>query len=459
MEEEWPIHLIPNYHLKAQMLNEIGLESIDQLFEDVPSEIQIDGLKLPQGMAEHDLREFMAALADKNEPVNKRLSFLGGGLYHHSIPSVVRAVLSRSEFYSAYTPYQAEISQGMLQAAFEYQSLIAELTAMDAVNTSMYDGTTALAEAILMARRATRKSEFILPSNLHRDTYSIIENYIKWTGMKIKKVSYKSDTGTMDLNELKNNITDDTAGVYIENPNFFGVFEPGVLELRELLGDKIMMVVGIKLLSLGLVRSPGDYGADIVVGDAQPFGNPINFGGPSVGIFATKKEHIRRMPGRIIGLTKDAEGKRAFCMTLQTREQHIRRDKATSNICTNQTLCAVASAVHIAALGKNGFVTFAEQNASKSKQLARRLNEIEGFKAPKFNSHHFNEFVLDCPIEVNDLNEKLYERGIQGGLVLKDHFPELGNAMLVAVTEMHNDADFQRLASNLEDITGSGGDK
>jgi glycine dehydrogenase subunit 1 len=439
------------------MLKEIGLESIEQLFEDIPKEIQIDGLDLPSSMAESELRKLMTELAESNEPVTKRLSFLGRGAYHHYIPSVVRSVLSRSEFYTAYTPYQPEISQGILQAAFEYQSLIAELTAMDAVNTSMYDAPTALAEAILMAKRATRKAEFILPSSLHPDTFSVVENYIKWTGVKLKKIPYSSETGTVDVNALKDALTDDTAGAYIENPNFFGMFEPAAVEMRDTLGDKMMMVVGVKLLSLGLVKSPGDYGADIVVGDAQPFGNPLNFGGPSVGVFATKKEHIRRMPGRIIGLTKDADGKRAFCMTLQTREQHIRRDKATSNICTNQTLSAIASAVHISALGKNGFVELAKQNASGARQLARKLDKLEGFKAPLFNGHFFNEFIMKAESDIDMLHEQLYQKGIQGGLRLKAEFPELGDAMLLAVTEAHTEEDFQHLADALRAITKGGG--
>jgi glycine dehydrogenase subunit 1 len=344
----------------------------------------------------------------------------------------------------------------MLQAAFEYQSLIAELTAMDAVNTSMYDSATALAEAILMAKRATRKTEFILPENIHWESRSVVENYIKWSGVTLKSVPYSADTGTIDINALKDLISKDTAGVYIQNPNFFGMYEPAVLELRELLGEKTMMVVGCDLLSLGLIRSPGDYGADIVIGDAQRFGNPLNFGGPSVGVFATKKEHIRRMPGRIIGLSKDADGKRAFCMTLQTREQHIRRDKATSNICTNQTLCAVSSAVHITALGKSGFVELAKQNASAAKRLARDISDLAGFSAPKFNGHYFNEFVIEVPGDIAVLSEKLYEAGIQGGLVLKDRFPNEEHSMLLAVTETHKDEDFQRFVKALQDLSEGG---
>jgi glycine dehydrogenase subunit 1 len=328
---------------------------------------------------------------------------------------------------------------------------------MDAVNTSMYDKPTALAEAILMARRATRKTEFLVPENLHWDAYSIVDNYIKWSGMTLKKVPYMHDTGTLDVNALKDMLNDNTAGVYVENPNFFGMFEPAAVELKELIGDKPMLVVGADLLSLGIVQSPGDYGADIVVGDAQRFGNPLNYGGPSVGMFATKKEHIRRMPGRIIGLTKDADGKRGFCMTLQTREQHIRRDKATSNICTNQTLCAIAAAVHIAALGKQGFSDLAKQNASKAKQLAREINKLDGFTAPKFTGHHFNDFIMASDYDIHDLNEHLYRSDIQGGLILNSHYPEMGEAMLMSVTEMHTDADLQRLLEALSSVRTKGG--
>lgn len=441
------------------MLNDIGLESIDELFSDIPKDIRIEGLDLPGGMSEQELRKHMLALADRNDPVGRRLSFLGGGFYNHSIPTVVKSVISRSELYTSYTPYQPEISQGMLQAAFEYQSLIAELTCMDAVNTSMYDSATALAEAILMSKRANRRSEFLLPANMHRDTFSVVENYVKWSGISLKKIPYDAETGTMDITALKSSISDDTAGVFVANPNFFGNFEPEIVELKQLLGDKVMLVAGVDLLSLGLVKPPGEYGADIVVGEAQTFGNPLNYGGPTVGVFATKKEHIRRMPGRIIGLTKDAAGGRAFCMTLQTREQHIRRDKATSNICTNQTLCAVASAVHISALGKNGFVELAKANGSKAKVLARKISKLEGFRSPRLKGHHFKEFVVECPMDVNELNSGLYENGIQGGLNLKPHLPELGESMLITVSEMHSEDDFNTLINALEDVTSKGGAK
>jgi glycine dehydrogenase subunit 1 len=452
---------IPNVIQKVQMLNEIGYTSIDDLFSDVPEEIRIDSLNLPDGKTESEVKRELTKIGQKNITGSEMPCFLGAGLYDHYVPSIVSAILDRSEFYSCYTPYQPELSQGILQALFEFQSLIAELTGMDAANTSMYDAPTALGEAALMAARITRKNEIIIPSSLPRDKISVLENYSKWVGLKFVKVPFNKETGKIELNSIEDAVSDDTAGVYIENPNYFGIFEDTAPELEELLENKnTMLIVGVNPVSLGITRSPGDYGANIVIGDAQEFGNPVNFGGPSVGFFACKKEYIRRMPGRIIGLTRDADGRRAYCMTLQTREQHIRREKATSNICTNHALCAVAAAVHLAALGKCGLEKLAYTNLIRGKYLATELNKIDGLTSPLFSeSQHFNEFVVKGQdIEISDLNSQLLDLGVIGGLDLKPDFPELGNAMLVATTETHSKRDYEKFITSIRSIVGDGGD-
>jgi glycine dehydrogenase subunit 1 len=443
------------------MLQELGYPHIDDLFSDVPAEIQIDGLNIPEGKTESEVKRELTEISQKNVISSEMPCFLGAGLYDHYIPSLVNAILERSEFYSCYTPYQPELSQGILQTLFEFQSLIAELTGMDAANTSMYDAPTALGEAALMAARITRKNEVIIPSSLPDDKKSVLINYTKWVGVKFIEIPYDQETGKIELNAIENAINENTAGVYIENPNYFGIFEDVAAELESLsAAKKSMLIVGANPVSLGIIRSPGDYGANIVIGDAQGFGNPMNFGGPSVGFFACEKEYIRKMPGRIIGLTRDADGRRAYCMTLQTREQHIRREKATSNICTNHALCAVASAIHIAALGKCGIEELARANLRRGKYLATELDKLEGFTSPVFRSSpHFNEFVVQSSnIEINDLNSKLLELGVIGGLNLTPQFPELGNAMLVATTETHLKQDYAKLINGLRSITGAGGD-
>jgi glycine dehydrogenase subunit 1 len=440
---------IPNITQKEQMVKEIGYSSIDDLFEDIPEGIRIKGLNLPEPLSEFDLRKEFDDVISSNRPVTEYTSFLGGGCYQHTIPAMVNALISRSEFYSCYTPYQPELSQGILQALFEYQSLIAELTAMDGANTSMYDAPTSLGEAALMAARITRKSEFIIPKAMHWDKLAVLNNYTKWIGLTIKEVPYDPESGELDINALKSVVNDNTAGVYIENPNFFGVFEKIAPELKELLG-RALLVVGVNPVSLGVIKPPGEYGADVVIGEVQGFGNPLNFGGPLNGLFACKKEYIRKMPGRIIGLTQDADGRQAFCMTLQTREQYIRREKATSNICTNEALCALASGIHLAALGKNGILELGKQNLMRGGYLADILNQIPGVEAPLFKNQHFNEFVIKLPANSESILKKLLDHNILGGIPLKSYYPELGETLLVATTEVHSDEDYKHYINSLK---------
>src|SRR2546428_2824086 len=334
------------------MLRAMGLTSIDDLFADIPASVRTRGLDLPKGMEEQDVVRHITSLLRKNRSADAMPTFLGAGLYDHFVPASVRAIASRAEFYTAYTPYQAELSQGILQTLWEYQSFVCELTGMDAANTSMYDGSTALGEAALMAHRITGKKEIIIPRGLHWEKREVLKSYTAGSAMQVTDVEYNSETGTTDLDELRLAVGEDTAAVYVENPNFFGRFEEDLEEIRSIAPS--LLIVGANPLSLAVIKAPGDLGADIVIGEGQPLGNAVNFGGPLIGVFACKEEHVRKMPGRIIGLTKDAEGERAFCMTLQTREQHIRRERAMSNICTNETLMAVTSAAYIAVLGPSG---------------------------------------------------------------------------------------------------------
>src|SRR3989454_4632364 len=352
---------------EAAMLRAMGLKSIDALFADIPEAVRIKGLDLPRGMGEQDVVRHITSLLRKNRSADGMPTFLGAGLYDHFVPASVRAIASRAEFYTAYTPYQAELSQGILQTLWEYQSFICELTGMDAANTSMYDGSTALGEAALMAHRITGKREIVVPRALHWEKADVLRSYTVGPGLKIVPVDYDSETGTVDLDDLRLAVGEDTAAVYVENPNFFGRFEEDLEEIRSIAPS--LLIVGANPLSLAVIKAPGDLGADIVIGEGQPLGNAVNFGGPLIGVFACKEEHVRKMPGRIIGLTKDAEGEQAFCMTLQTREQHIRRERAMSNICTNETLMAVTSAAYIAVLGPTGLRRGAPENLPRAETL------------------------------------------------------------------------------------------
>ncbi len=432
---------------ELEMLRALGLASVDDLFADIPAEVRVDGLSLPPGVSEQEVVDRVSAILRKNRVGRDLPTFLGAGLYDHFVPAAVRAIVSRSEFYTSYTPYQAELSQGILQALFEYQSMICELTGMDGANTSMYDGSTALGEAALMAARITGKREIVLPRALHWERRQVLENYGRGPGLTYREVPYDRATGKVDLAALKDAVGPETAAVYIENPNFFGVFDDQVEEIRRIAPS--LLIVGVNPLSLAVTRAPGDYGADIVIGEGQPLGNPPQFGGPLLGVFACKEEYIRKVPGRVIGTTRDANGRRAFAMTLQSREQHIRREKAMSNICTNETLLAVASAAYMAILGANGLRRVAEENIERARGLAERISEIPGYTAPVFDAHHFNEFVVRSETAYARVHETLLREGLHGGLPLERHFPELGDAALFATTEVHRPEDYDRLAAAL----------
>jgi len=442
---------IPNSSVKSTMLKEIGLKNIEDLFLDIPQKIRIKNLNLPDGLSQQETEQKLRDIACKNKSFHDITSFLGGGIKPHYIPPMVKSILSRAEFYTSYTPYQSEASQGFLQAMFEYQSIIAELTRMDIANASLYDGVTALGEAALMCKRINRKKTFVIPENISSDKKSVLKNYTKGTDLEIKEVPYDFVTGKIDLNELKKIVDGNTAGVYIENPNFFGIFEENVDEISKTINDAgSLFVVNVDPISLGITKSPGDYGADIVIGEGRALGNPMNFGGSTVGIFACKKEFLRQMPGRIIGLTKDSDGNRAFCMALQTREQHIRRGKATSNICTNEGLCALAAFLYLSWLGGNGLEKLSKINLENGQKLAKRIETIKGFKR-MFSGVHFNVFVIKCKNDAKIINKKLLQNDIQGGLVIDSWYPKLKNCILFGITEMHSDADIEKLITALKE--------
>jgi glycine dehydrogenase subunit 1 len=441
---------IPNISHKSELLVELGVKQIAELFSDIPEEVKIKGLNLPRGKSEYEVEREVRTILKLNKPVGHGvLSFLGGGVYHHFTPAIVRAIVKRAELYTSYTPYQPELSQGLLQILFEFQSMLVELTGMDVANTSMYDGATALGEAALMACRVTHRKKFLVPEALHWEKRSVLKNYVKYGGVKLETVPYEKKTGKLDLNRLEALITPDTAGVYVETPNFFGVYETELDAVREI-AKKALLVVGVNPLALAVIKPPGDYGADIVVGELQPFGVPMCFGGPHIGMFACKSEYVRNMPGRLIGVTLDSNGRRVYCMTLQTREQHIRRERATSNICTNHTLCAVAVAVYLAAMGWSGLIKVARRNIENAYYLARKINKIEGYEAPIFKSAHFNEFVLRAHAKLDKLLQGLLALGIEGGIRLDLHFPKLGNALLLATTETHTLEDLDKFLAALK---------
>jgi glycine dehydrogenase subunit 1 len=443
---------IPNSCLKESMLKEIGLNNIDDLFFDIPNKIKVKELDLPLGLSQQETEKKLREIACKNKSSYDVLSFLGGGIKPHYIPSVVKSVISRAEFFTAYTPYQCEASQGFLQAMFEYQSLIAELTGMDVSNASLYDGATALGEAALMSTRINGRKKFLIAGNISWEKKSVLKNYLKGPNIEVIEIPFDIKTGKIDLNHLEKNIDENTSGVYIENPNFFGIFEDDVDKIPEISKNKgALFIVGIDPLSLGIIKSPGEYGADIVIGEARALGNFMDFGGSSLGIFASKKEHVRQMPGRIIGLTKDKDGKRAFCMTLQTREQHIRRGKATSNICTNEGLCAIAAVTFLSTLGGDGFENLSKINFENGQKLSKKIKSISGFKL-MFGGIHFNEFVIKCDKDPNLINKKLLDNGIQGGLIIDGWFKGLKNCMLFGTTELHTGSDFDALVSVLKEV-------
>jgi len=444
------------------MMREIGIKNLDELYADIPEKYRLKKpLNLPEALSEFEVKEHVEALLSKNKTLNEMPMFLGAGCWPHYVPAVVKEIVQRSELATSYTPYQSEISQGMLQALFEYQSMICELTGMEVANCSMYDWASALGEAARMAARLTRRNQILVPKIIHPERAATLQVYAEPAGITIKEIAFNNETGQISLEDLRNKISNETAAVYIENPSYLGFIETQVDEIsKETHAHEALFIVGVDPTSLGILKPPSDYGVDIVVGEAQPFGNPMNFGGPLLGIFACRDDLrlIRQMPGRIIGMTTTLDGNRqGFCMALQTREQHIRREKATSNICSNEALCAVASAVYMALLGPEGLHELGETIMCKANFAVQLLSQIEGIKTPVFKSAHFKEFTInfdDVGVRVKEIHEKLLQRGIHGGKDVSKEFPELGETALYCVTELHSTRKIELLASVLKKILG-----
>jgi glycine dehydrogenase subunit 1 len=445
---------------KQQMMRELGIKNTEELYADVPEKYRLKKeLNLPKKpLSEFEVKRHVETLLSKNKPCNSMPVFLGAGCWQHYVPAVVQEIVSRSEFLTSYTPYQPEVSQGMLQALFEYQSMMCELTGMEVSNCSMYDWASALGEAARMSARFNGRNEILIPRIIHPERAATLQVYAEPAGIKVRQVGYNFESGQLDLDDLKNKISEKTAAVYFENPSYLGYIESQVEDIaREVHSNKSLLIVGVDPVSLGILKPPSECDADIVVGEAQPLGNGMNFGGPLLGIMACHDDMslIRQMPGRIIGLTTTQDNsKQAFCMTLQTREQHIRREKATSNICTNEALCAVASAVYMALLGPEGFRQLAETVAYKANYAIQLLSKIRGVKTPVFKSTHFKEFTVnfdETGLKVGDINEKLLRHQVHGGKDVSKDFPELGQTCLYCVTETHSRQDIERLGDALEE--------
>jgi glycine dehydrogenase subunit 1 len=435
---------------RKEMMQEIGIKSVDELFSDIPEKVRFNGeLKIEKELNEVELSRYMMGLANKNANSLEYSSFLGAGAYEHYIPSVVDHVISRSEFYTAYTPYQPEISQGELQAIFEFQTMICELTGMDVANASMYDGPTALAEAAAMAFGVGKANKVVVSKAVHPEARSILHTYAK--GLGIEVVELEVVQGVTDLTALENAVDDNTAAVIVQHPNFFGNLED-LAKVEQLThAQKALMIVSSNPVALGTLQPPGAFGADVVVGDAQPFGIPTSYGGPHCGYFAVSTKLMRKIPGRIIGQTTDDNGKRGFVLTLQAREQHIRREKATSNICSNQALLAIAASVAMTALGKKGVQEMALLNIQKAHYAKKQLGSIKGIEMA-FDQPFFNEFAIKLKKPVKEVNQKLLAKGIIGGYELGLDYPELDQVMLVAVTEIKSKNEIDQFAQALEGI-------
>lgn len=448
-----------------EMMQKVGISSTEELFQAIPASVRVKGaLKLPDALAEMDLVSRMQDLSRQNKNLEDNYTcFLGAGAYDHFIPSVVNHVTGRSEFYTAYTPYQAELSQGILQAMFEYQSLICEITGMDVSNASLYDGATAVVEAANVAKIVTRRNKVIVSKVLHPEYRMVLETYAEANGLNITEVDYID--GSTDIEQVKKLTDEQTACLIIQNPNFFGHIEE-LVQFSEIAHSQgCLFIVVVYPISLGLLKLPGDCGADIVVGEGQSLGLPLSFGGPYLGIFACRQNLVRLLPGRVVGLTKDSSNRPGYVLTLQTREQHIRREKATSNICSNETLCALAAAVYLSALGKEGFRQVATICLAKAHYLADKISKIEGFNL-KFKKPFFNEFV----VTVEDLtrgkklnrakksnlpgtiNKKLLKENILGGFPLGRFYPELENSLLFCVTEKRTRTEMDKLVKVLSSI-------
>ncbi|MCD6379821.1 aminomethyl-transferring glycine dehydrogenase subunit GcvPA [bacterium] len=439
---------------RKKMLETIGVSSLDELLTPVPSELRVKGkLNLPGPMSEAEVVGRFERLAAGNYPASSMKSFLGGGIYDHVIPATVRYVLSRSEFYTSYTPYQAEVSQGTLQAIYEYQSMICGLTSMEVANASLYDGATAMAESILMACSIKRKDKVLVPEAIAKRIKAVLRAYTVGKKIKIEYIPF-TEAGTLDIKKLKEALDSETAAVILAQPNYFGIIEEAE-NISEIVHESGALLISyVDPVSLAVLTPPGEYDSDIVVGEGQSLGLPQSFGGPLLGFIATKKEYIRKSPGRLVSGTVDVDGNRGYVMTLQTREQHIRREKATSNICTNEGLCVLAAAVYMATLGEDGFREVAVQSAAKARTLYNMISDLSG-STFLFGDNFFQEFVLKPSVPADEFLNEARKEGVLAGIPLGGDFPQLGpSAVLVAVTEKRSREDLQLYSDIVSRIGG-----
>ena len=462
---------------KKQMLDRIGVKSFDELISVIPDKLRFKGkLDLPEPMSELEITKHCSEIAAKNSNQNDFVSFLGGGTYDHYIPAVINHILLRSEFYTAYTPYQAEVSQGTLQAIYEYQSLICELFGMDVSNAGMYDGASAFAEACHMARSITKKNKILIADTVHPYYKKVIETYTHGLNIPIincgcephPSLSFKEsdgitisnkegrgeqgNSGRVDVSHFANMIDNDTAAVLVQHPNFFGILE-SVRELAEVAHKNgALFIVCADPISLGLLNPPGNYGADIAVGEGQSLGIPSSNGGPFLGILTCRKDYVRMLPGRLVGNTNDVEGKSGYVLVLQTREQHIRRDKATSNICTNEALCALAATVYLSVMGKQGIKDVAQQVYAKSHYLAEEISKVNGF-ALAFKQPFFKEFVVKTKLEPDYIISELLQENIFAGIDLSKLNRKWENLMLICATEKRTKQEIDKFVKLLKELS------
>jgi len=434
---------------RERMLRSIGVGSVDDLFRDIPAEVRLRGpLDLPAAMPDPDLLAHLRKLADRNADCDRLTCFLGAGAYDHFVPSTVPHLALKPEFLTAYTPYQAELMQGELQAIFEYQTLMCELTAMDVANASMYDGASATGEAASMAADLTKRAQVLVSTAVHPEYRRVLRTFTSHLRVSVEDLPTRDGVTTPQA--VREALTDDTAALIIQSPNFFGCLEEGeaLAALAHARGALLVVVIADPIC-LGLIQPPGEAGADIVTGEGQPLGNALNFGGPYLGMIATREAFIRRLPGRLVGRTVDTEGRPGYVLTLQTREQHIRRARATSNICTNESLNALIAAVYLSTLGRQGIQDVAELNARKAHYARQRIAALPGYRIA-FPAPTFHEFVVRCPVDPEEINRRLLAHRILGGLPLGRFYPELRDCWLLCVTESRTREEIDQLVGYLE---------
>lgn len=436
---------------QKEMLQKIGVSHIEDLFQGIPKQIKLNRpLDLPEALSEMELSAHVKGLGEKNKPVSDKVNFLGAGVYDHYTPAMVNHILLKPEFYTAYTPYQPEVSQGTLQSIFEFQTMICEITGMDVANASVYDGATATAEAMIMACEHTKKKKILYSQGLHPETVAVLKTYGQYQNIEMVEVPLLD--GQTDAKALEEAMDEQTAAFFLQSPNYYGLIEDG-FTLGEMVHSfkKAIFVMNVNPMSLGILKSPGALGADVAVGDAQVFGIPLSFGGPHIGFMAAKSALLRKLPGRIVGETVDKNGTRAFVLTLQAREQHIRREKAGSNICSNQALLALAVSVYLSMLGKEGYTHLATSLVRNAHHFAERLTKIPGVQI-HFKGDYFNEFVIDLPKDPEKIYAKLYDKGYLAGLKMKKYGDDFAHSLMLAVTEKCTLEDLEGFALALEEV-------